>query len=112
MSKEDTIRQILYLCNNTNCLGLDEDPLEVILNWLPLQEIQIVKNELEQLYIKDLLNNEDSEINDVGIEDNGTFIVSYSDGTQKRFEAGLDKDILEQTCWEPIHSGYYKREIK
>lgn len=113
MNKEDTVKQILYLCNNTTCLGLDEDPLEVVLNWISEQEREDIKNKLEQLYIKDLLNSQDSTVIDVGILNNGTYNVSYEDGTDKIFEAGFVDDILHQTCWEKLgNDGFYRREIK
>ena len=113
MNKEDTVKQILYLCNNTTCLGLDEDPLEVVLNWISEQEREDIKNKLEQLYIKDLLNSQDSTVIDVGILNNGTYKVSYEDGTDKIFEAGYVDDILHQTCWRKLgNDGFYRREIK
>ena len=110
MSKRELIDRVMYLLNS-GTIG-DDNPIEVILDWISLSELQSLNNRLEQLYIKDLIYKTEDDVEDVSILDNGTFQVHYLNGPTRIYNVGLDKDILFQTCWEPIHGGYYKREIK
>ena len=109
MDKKYLINKIMKFYN-CGCLG-DDLLSDFILGRLPIQEVESIKNEMEQLYVKDRFYRLYDNIESVQILGNNRYEVHYVDGPTKIYEVGIDKEILMQQNWEDMDDCLYRREI-